>query len=69
MKYGILISSSDPETVWNALRFANLLLEEEHDVSIFLNGPAVDLAGLDCPAYPVRLLAKTFALSEGVLRA
>jgi hypothetical protein len=30
MKIGIIISQTDPETVWNALRFANTAILEDH---------------------------------------
>jgi hypothetical protein len=30
MKIGIIISNTDPELVWNALRFANTATLEEH---------------------------------------
>ena len=43
MKIGILISTNDPETLWNAFRFANLCLNTDvtNEVSIFLNAKAV----------------------------
>lgn len=36
MKIGIIFSNSDPEILWNALRFANTVLLEEHRVKVFL---------------------------------
>jgi len=38
MKIAVIIYSNDPETVWNALRFANTSLIYDNDVSVFLLG-------------------------------
>jgi uncharacterized protein involved in oxidation of intracellular sulfur len=43
MKIGIIISTTDPETVWNALRFANTAILERHQVKIFLLGKGVEI--------------------------
>ena len=65
----LVVSQNNPEVLWNAFRFGNLLLNEGDEVKIFLNGPAVEYGSLDCEDYPLALLAKTFVLSEGVLLA
>lgn len=69
MQLLIVVSSESPEIKWNAVRFGNVLLEEGDDVSVFLNGPAVDLYAGDSETFPIRQQAKLFALSEGVLAA
>ena len=38
-------------------------------VNLFLNGPAVEFKKAESPEYALAELAKTFALSEWVLRA
>ncbi|HWP78385.1 MAG: DsrE family protein [Thermoproteota archaeon] len=43
MKIGIIISTTEPETVWNALRFANTAILERHQVKIFLLGKGVEI--------------------------
>jgi len=43
---GIVIYSSDIETVWNALRFANFSKNQGDTVSIFLLGKGVELDNL-----------------------
>ena len=43
MKIGIIISTADPEKVWNALRFANTAISEKHQVKIFLLGQGVEI--------------------------
>jgi len=69
MRVLIIISNADAEVQWNAFRFGNMALNEGDDVSIFLNGPAVDLKRGDCPDFPLLEQAKLFTLSEGTLAA
>jgi len=69
MQILITLSSPDPEIKWNAIRYGNFLLEAEEDVTIFLNGPSVDLTKGDCDQFPIAQQAKIFTLSEGVLHA
>jgi sulfur relay (sulfurtransferase) complex TusBCD TusD component (DsrE family) len=42
MKIGIIISSNDAETVWNALRYANFALGQKDTVKVFLAGKGVE---------------------------
>jgi len=42
MKLGIIISTSEPETVWNAYRLANFSLNEGDNVRIFLLARGVE---------------------------
>ncbi len=69
MQILIILSSGDPEIKWNAVRFGNFLLTEGEDVTIFLNGPAVDLNAGESLTFPIGEQAKLFTLSEGVLAA
>jgi len=69
MQILIILSSNDPEIKWNAVRFGNFLLTEGEDVTIFLNGPAVNLYSGDSSTFPIGEQAKLFSLSEGVLAA
>lgn len=69
MQVLITLSSADPEIKWNAVRYGNFLLEQEEDVTIFLNGPAVDLMAGENEQFPIAQQAKIFTLSEGVLFA
>jgi uncharacterized protein involved in oxidation of intracellular sulfur len=43
MKIGLIISNTDPELVWNALRFAITAILEGHQVKIFLLGAGVEI--------------------------
>ena len=47
----------------------NFLLNQNEEVTIFLNGSAADLYAGDSDSFPIREQAKIFALSEGVLVA
>lgn len=69
MRILLILSSNVPEIKWNAVRFGNFLLTEGEDVTMFLNGPAVDLYAGDSETFPIADQAKLFALSEGVLVA
>jgi uncharacterized protein involved in oxidation of intracellular sulfur len=65
MHLGMILSSNDPDILWNALRFANLCLEKGEDVTIFLNAHAVEYHKVDSPQHKLEELCKTFALNEG----
>jgi uncharacterized protein involved in oxidation of intracellular sulfur len=69
MQVLIVLSSQDPEIKWNAVRFGNFLLNEGDEVTVFLNGPGVDLFAGDSDQFPIAQQAKLFTLSEGVLMA
>ena len=42
MKVGLVIIQTDPETVWNAFRFANFSITKGHKVRTFLIGKGVE---------------------------
>ncbi len=42
MKIGVIISSNDAETCWNALRYANFCLGQKDSVKVFLTGKGVE---------------------------
>lgn len=71
MKLGILISTGDAETIWNAFRFGNLWLNTDvkNEVTIFLNAKSVGYESADSEKFNIKELAKTFVLSEGKLLA
>ncbi len=53
MKFGIIISQTDPETVWNAYRFGIYALNEGDYVKIFLLGKGVE-SEVDDPKFNVK---------------
>jgi sulfur relay (sulfurtransferase) complex TusBCD TusD component (DsrE family) len=54
MKTGLIISNTDPEVVWNALRFANTAILEGHQVKIFLLGAGVEIEGIRSEKFNVQ---------------
>ncbi len=69
MQILIILSSNTPEIKWNAVRFGNFLLNAGEEVTLFLNGPGVDLYDGDSEQFPIAEEAKLFALSDGLLAA
>ncbi len=69
MQILIILSSNSPEIKWNTVRFGNFLLNAGEEVTIFLNGPGVDLYDGNSEQFPIAEEAKLFALSEGMLAA
>jgi uncharacterized protein involved in oxidation of intracellular sulfur len=66
---GIVITQSDPETVFNVFRLANYALNQEDKVSIFLLGKGVDLERIQDARFKVREQAETFLKSGGKITA
>ena len=60
MKYAVTLNSKDPETMWNAFRFASAALSRGHKVSIFLLGPAVEIDSVDNSRFEVRKVLGRF---------
>ena len=69
MKIGIIIQSNDPETVWNAIRFANTSLNSNHVVKIFLLGKGVELEQIKSDKFDVQSVIHTFLERNGELQA
>lgn len=53
MKITIIIATNDPETVWNALRFANTSTIYENTVTIFLLGKGVEALSVSTLTYDI----------------
>ena len=69
MKIGIIIQSNDPETVWNAFRFANTSLKANHTVKIFLLGKGVEAEQIKNEVFDVQSVMKEFLEKHGELLA
>jgi uncharacterized protein involved in oxidation of intracellular sulfur len=54
MKLGIIITQTDPETVFNALRLALYSLQQGDEVRIFLSGKGVEIDRVDDPRFDVQ---------------
>tara|TARA_A100000164_G_C21535941_1_gene598194 strand:- start:338 stop:658 length:321 start_codon:yes stop_codon:yes gene_type:complete len=69
MNIGIVISQTDPETVWNAFRFANFSLGKEHDVRTFLIGKGVECVEIADKEFPVIDEINKYVKSKGEIFA
>lgn len=58
MKLGMIITQTEPETVFNALRLALYSLKQGDDVRIFLSGKGVEIDQIEDPQFDVRGEAK-----------
>lgn len=54
MKLGMVITQTDPETVFNALRLAHYALEQGDEVRIFLSGRGVEIDQIEDPTFDVK---------------
>jgi sulfur relay (sulfurtransferase) complex TusBCD TusD component (DsrE family) len=68
-KVGIVIYSGDPETVWNAFRFANFALNEGDQVKVFLLAKGVECESLDNDKFKITEMMQTFAKQGGQILA
>lgn len=57
MNLGMIITQTDPETVFNALRLANYSLEQGDSVRIFLSGRGVEIDQIEDPRFDVKAQA------------
>lgn len=64
MKLGIVITQTDPETVFNALRLAQYSLQAGDKVKIFLSGRGVDIDKIKDEQFNVKKIAEEL-LKEG----
>lgn len=69
VKIGIVISSNDPETVWNAFRFGNYSLNQGDSVSVFLLGKGVEAPEIKDKKFNVVEMMNTFAENKGKIMA
>ena len=58
MKLGLIITQTDPETVFNGLRLALYSLEQGDEVRIFLSGKGVEIDQIEDSKFDVKTLAQ-----------
>jgi len=68
MKLGIIITGSDPETVWNAYRLGNYTLSKGDNVRVFLLGKGVE-SGAEDPKYDIKKQIENFIKNNGEILA
>lgn len=69
MKIGVIISSNDAETCWNALRYANFSLGQEDDVKVFFMGKGVEYQKISTEKFNTTEQADKFMVSGGKIYA
>ena len=58
MKLGMIITQTEPETVFNALRLALYSLEQGDEVRIFLSGRGVEIDRIEDPKFDAQAQAQ-----------
>jgi uncharacterized protein involved in oxidation of intracellular sulfur len=69
MKLGIVIYSSDAETVWNAFRLGIFALKQGDRVKVFLLAKGVECESLDTEKFQVTEQMKAYANAGGEILA
>lgn len=69
MKLGIIISTADTETVFNALRLGNFAIDEGDMVKVFLLGKGVELDKIEDGQFNVREQTEVLLSTGGMIMA
>ena len=69
MKIGVIISTNDAETCWNAIRYANFALTQKDDVKIFLTGKGVEYQSISTDKFNTIEQAEKFLQGGGKILA
>jgi len=69
MKLGVVVSTADPETVWNAFRLTNFSLGKEDEVRVFLVGKSVEYEKTSELKFDSVVEAKRFLQAGGGITA
>ncbi|MCX5642457.1 MAG: DsrE family protein [Candidatus Omnitrophica bacterium] len=69
MKIGIIISSNDAETCWNALRYANFCLGQKDEVKVFFMGKGVEYQKISNEKFNTVEQADKFLQGNGMIYA
>ena len=69
MKLGIIIYSSDSETVWNGFRLGNFSLGKDDEVKIFLLAQGVEAESLTNDQFNVKEQMELFLQNKGEILA
>ena len=69
MKIGVVISTNDAETCWNALRYANYCLGQKDEVKIFFMGKGVEYQKISTEKFSTVEQGEKFMQSGGTVFA
>jgi uncharacterized protein involved in oxidation of intracellular sulfur len=69
MKIGVIITSNDAETCWNALRYANFARKQNDDVKVFFMGKGVEYQKISTDKFNTIEQAERFMHDGGTIFA
>ena len=69
MKIGIVISTNEPEVVWNAFRFGNISLQTNHKAKVFLINKGVEVEDIKDEKHHVKEQINLFIENKGQILA
>jgi sulfur relay (sulfurtransferase) complex TusBCD TusD component (DsrE family) len=69
MKIAIVVSTNDPEVVWNAFRLGNVALKENHAVKTFLINKGVEAECIKDENFNVTEQLRSFVENKGEILA
>jgi sulfur relay (sulfurtransferase) complex TusBCD TusD component (DsrE family) len=69
MQIGIVISTNEPEVVWNAFRFGNVSLKANHAVKVFLINKSVEVEDIKSEKFNVKEQIDSFIGNNGQILA
>lgn len=69
MKIGVVIGTNEPEVVWNAFRFGNTSLKENHKTKIFLINKGVEIEDIKDEKYNIKEQSDLFLENKGQILA
>jgi uncharacterized protein involved in oxidation of intracellular sulfur len=69
IKLGLVLTQTDPETVFNVFRVAQYALDQGDEVRVFLLGQGVELEKIQDPKFEVQEKARAFQAAGGKILA
>ena len=69
MKIGLVISTNEPELVWNAFRYGVKAIENKHSVKVFLLGRGVESEEISNEKFNVKEMMKDLVNTGGAIIA
>jgi uncharacterized protein involved in oxidation of intracellular sulfur len=69
MKIALVISTNEPELVWNAFRFGSKALEGKHSVKVFLLARGVESETIEDESFDVKKMMTEFSKKGGAILA
>ena len=69
MKIGLVISTNEPELVWNAFRYGVKAIDNKHSVKVFLLGRGVEAEEIEDNKFDVKKMMNEFVGKGGTILA